>query len=141
MQPNNRPAMAGTKEPLDALVGDLQRYSILGGRAARREFGRAVAALRKQPSDANRLRVAVLHALTYDALRTTPDERRFQRTLEFFGKAAQKDLPWRPTPITQLAAMLLSEINERITEVRDAQLVAEEGLRVLLARVRLAARI
>ena len=91
----------------------------------RRELTSASAALGRQRSDANRVRLAVL----YTMIRATPADD--QRALQLFENVA-KGNPG-PTPIKQLAAVLQAQVTERQKAVRDEQQKADKVIQKLEA--------
>ena len=108
-----------------ALLADLQRYGVMPTDDLRRELANASAALGRQRSDANRVRLAVL----YTMIRATPADD--QRALQLFENVA-KGNPG-PTPIKQLAAVLQAQVTERQKAVRDEQQKADKVIQKLEA--------
>jgi len=108
-----------------SLLADLQRYGALNNDELRREIATATAALAKQRTDANRVRLAVLYTL----LRATPQDD--QRALQLFDNVAKSNPG--PTPIKQLAAVLHAQVTERQKAVRDEQKKADEAIQKLEA--------
>jgi len=124
------PPPAPSAEPgedlqLLALLGDLQRFGTMSPDDLRREFVNAAAALGRQRSDANRVRLAVL----YTIVRSSPADD--QRALQLFENVA-KNNPG-PTPIKQLAAVLQAQVVERQKAVRDEQQKADKAIQKLEA--------
>jgi len=119
------PAEPTEDQQLLALLADLQRYGAMTVDDLRRELTSASAALGRQRSDANRVRLAVL----YTMIRATPADD--QRALQLFENVA-KGNPG-PTPIKQLAAVLQAQVTERQKAVRDEQQKADKVIQKLEA--------
>jgi hypothetical protein len=119
------PAEPSEDQQLLALLADLQRYGAMSTDDLRRELANASAALGRQRSDANRVRLAVL----YTMIRATPADD--QRALQLFENVA-KGNPG-PTPIKQLAAVLQAQVTERQKAVRDEQQKADKVIQKLEA--------
>ncbi len=124
------PAPATPVEPTEdqqlvALLADLQRYGAMSNDELRRELASASAALTRQRSDANRVRLAVLYTL----IRATPADD--QRALQLFENVAKSNPG--PTPIKQLAAVLQAQVVERAKAVRDEQQKADKAIQKLEA--------
>jgi hypothetical protein len=108
-----------------ALLADLQRYGTMGADDLRRELANATAALGRQRTDANRVRLAVLYTL----VRANPQDD--LRALQLFENVAKSNPG--PTPIKQLAAVLQAQVTERQKAVRDEQKKADEAIQKLEA--------
>jgi hypothetical protein len=124
------PAPAAAGEPTEdqqmlALLADLQRYGTLSNDDLRRERDNATAALTRQRSDANRVRLAVLYTL----VRASPQDD--QRALQLFDNVAHSNPG--STVIKQLAAVLQLQITERQRAVRDEQQKADKAIQKLEA--------
>jgi hypothetical protein len=124
------PASVPSAEPTDdqqliALLGDLQRYGVLSPDDLRRELGNATAALARQRTDANRIRLAVLYTL----IRATPQDD--QRALQLFDNVA-KNNPGS-APFKQLAGVLSMQVTERQKAVHDEQQKADAAINKLEA--------
>jgi hypothetical protein len=124
------PPLASPVEPTEdqqliALLADLQRYGAMSADDLRRELANASAALARQRSDANRVRLAVL----YTIVRATPADD--QRALQLFENVAKSNPG--PTPIKQLAAVLQAQVVERQKAVRDEQQKADKVIQKLEA--------
>jgi hypothetical protein len=128
--PTPAPVTPAPSEPTEdqqmlALLTDLQRYGSLGTDELRREIALATAALTRQRTDANRVRLAVLYSL----VRASPQDD--QRALQLFENVAKSNPG--PTPIKQLAAVLHAQVTERQKAVRDEQKKADEAIQKLEA--------
>ncbi len=108
-----------------ALLADLQRYGTLSNDDLRRERDNATAALTRQRTDANRVRLAVLYTLVH----ATPQDD--QRALQLFDNVARSNPG--PMAIKQLAAVLQVQITERQRAVRDEQQKADKAIQKLEA--------
>jgi hypothetical protein len=108
-----------------ALLGDLQRYSTLAGEELRRELAAQTQALNRTRSDFTRVRVAMLHTLSRQG--TTDD----QRALQLLD-AVVKGNPG-PVALRQLAAVLATQVAERVRVVREEQARSEAALQKLEA--------
>jgi len=118
-------AEAGEDLQLLALLGDLQRFGTMSPDDLRRELANATAALGRQRSDANRVRLAVL----YTIVRATPADD--QRALQLFENVAKSNPG--PTAIKQLAAVLQAQVIERQKAVHDEQQKADKAIQKLEA--------
>ncbi|HYT97963.1 MAG TPA: hypothetical protein VEO36_11635, partial [Casimicrobiaceae bacterium] len=85
------PAEPSEDQQLITLLADLQHYGAMSADDLRRELANATAALGRQRSDANRVRLAVL----YTMVRATPADD--QRALQLFENVAKSNPG--PTPI------------------------------------------
>ncbi len=119
------PAEPSEDQQLVALIADLQRYGAMSADDLRRELANASAALGRQRSDANRVRLAVL----YTMVRTTAADD--QRALQLFENVAKSNPG--PTPIKHLAAVLQVQVTERQKAVRDEQQKADKVIQKLEA--------
>jgi hypothetical protein len=124
------PAPAAAGEPSEdqqmlALLADLQRYGTLSNDDLRRERDNAAAALARQRTDSNRVRLAVLYTL----VRASPQDD--QRALQLFDNVAHSNPG--STGIKQLAAVLQLQISERLRAVRDEQQKADKAIQKLEA--------
>jgi len=119
------PAEPTEDQQLLALLADLQRYGGMSVDDLRRELANASAALGRQRSDANRVRLAVL----YTMVRATPADD--QRALQLFENVAKSNPG--PTPIKQLAAVLQAQVTERQKAVHDEQQKADKVIQKLEA--------
>jgi hypothetical protein len=108
-----------------ALLADLQRYGTLSSDDLRRERDNATAALTRQRTDANRVRLAVLYTLVH----ATPQDD--QRALQLFDNVARSNPG--SVGIKQLAAVLQLQITERQRAVRDEQQKADKAIQKLEA--------
>jgi hypothetical protein len=108
-----------------ALLADLQRYGTLPSDDLRRERDNATAALTRQRTDANRVRLAVLYTLVH----ATPQDD--QRALQLFDNVARSNPG--SMGIKQLAAVLQLQITERQRAVRDEQQKADKAIQKLEA--------
>jgi len=108
-----------------ALLADLQRYGALGPEEARREQQTMAQTVARTRSDANRVRLAVLHTMA----RQSPQDD--QRALQLFEQVA-KGNPGFPA-LKQLAAILQAQVAERVRAVRDEQAKSEAALQKLEA--------
>jgi hypothetical protein len=107
------------------LIADLQRFGGLSADDAKRELAAATAALTRERSDANRVRLAVLYTL----VRSSPqDDQRALQLLENVAKSGGG-----VTPIKGLAAVLQAQIGERIRTVREEQQKANDAVQKLEA--------
>jgi hypothetical protein len=125
MAPPAAPAEPSEDQQLLVLLADLQRYGAMSIDELRRELASASAALGRQRSDANRVRLAVL----YTIVRATPADD--QRALQLFENVAKSNPG--PTPIKQLAAVLQAQVIERQKAVRDEQQKADKVIQKLEA--------
>ena len=123
--PPSVPAEPTEDQQLIALLGDLQRYGALSADDLKRELTNATAALARQRTDANRVRLAVL----YTMVRATPADD--QRALQLFDNVAKSNPG--PTAIKQLAAVLQAQVTERQKAVRDEQQKADKAIQKLEA--------
>jgi len=123
--PNATVAEPTEDQQLVALLADLQRYGAMSADELRRELASAIAALARQRSDANRIRLAVLYTL----IRATPqDDLRAQQLFDNVAKSNPG-----PTPFKQLAAVLQAQVTERQKAVRDEQQKADAAIQKLEA--------
>lgn len=109
---------------LIALLGDLQRYGGLGPDDVKKELGNATQALTRQPTHANRVRLAVLYTLS----RAPQDDQRALQLLD----TVTKSNPGSPS-VKQLAFVLQVQIVSRQRAVRDEQQKADAALQKLEA--------
>ncbi len=107
------------------LLADLQRYGNLGPDEVRREITAMTAALGRQRTDANRVRLAVLYTLS----RATPQED--QRALQLLENVSKSN-PGSPS-VKTLALVLQVQISGRQRAVRDEQQKADAALQKLEA--------
>jgi hypothetical protein len=97
----------------------------MGADDVRRELAVATAALNRDRSDANRVRLAVIYTLA----RTSPqDDQRAMQLLENVAKSNPG-----PTAVKQLAAVLQLQVAERLRAVRDEQAKANDAIQKLEA--------
>jgi hypothetical protein len=108
-----------------ALLADLQRIGALSQDDARRELGAATQALSKQRTDANRVRLAVLYTIA----KTSPQDD--QRALQLLDNVARSN-PGSPA-VKQVAAVIHTQISERVRAVRDEQQKADAAIQKLEA--------
>ena len=108
-----------------ALLADLQRYTTLSADEVRRETQAMTQAIARGRSDANRVRLAVLHTLTRQSAQDD------QRALQLLDTVAKSNPA--PAAIKQLAAVLSVQIAERVRAVRDEQARSEAALQKLEA--------
>ena len=108
-----------------ALLADLQRYGTLGADDVRRELQSLSQAAAKTRTDANRVRLAVLHTM----VRQSPQDD--QRALQLLEQVT-KGNPGLPA-LKQLAAILQAQVAERVRAVRDEQAKSEAALQKLEA--------
>lgn len=126
--PDPAPAVAepsAEEREFAALLADLQRYAALPGEEARRELAAQTQALNRTRSDAVRVRVAVLHTLSRQGAQDD------QRALQLLD-AVVKSNP-APVAVKQLAAVLSTQIAERVRAVREEQARSEAALQKLEA--------
>jgi hypothetical protein len=123
--PNAAPAEPSEDQQLVALLADLQRYGAMSADELRRELASATAALARQRTDANRIRLAVLYTL----IRASPlDDLRAQ---QLFDNVARSNPG--PTPFKQLATVLQAQVTERQKAVREEQQKADAAIQKLEA--------
>lgn len=108
-----------------ALLGDLQRYTTLGGDEIRRETQTMTQAIARGRSDANRVRLAVLYTLSRQSAQDD------QRALQLFDTVAKSN-PASPA-VKQLATVLSVQVAERVRAVRDEQARSEAAIQKLEA--------
>ncbi|MGA8032425.1 MAG: hypothetical protein WCB48_08510 [Casimicrobiaceae bacterium] len=107
------------------LLADLQRYGTLQADDLKREITQANAALARQPSDVNRLRLAVL----YTMLRSSPqDDQRALQLLETVSRA-----PTAAPAVRYLAAVLQAQVIERQRAVKTEQQKGDAAIQKLEA--------
>jgi hypothetical protein len=123
--PPSAPVEPTEDQQLIALLADLQRYATLSPDDLRREVANASAALTRQHTDANRVRLAVLFTM----VRATPADD--QRALQLFDNVAKAN-PGSPA-IKGLAAVLQAQVTERQRAVRDEQQKADKVIQKLEA--------
>ena len=129
-EPSAPPALSTPPEPtedqqLAGLLSDLQRYAGMNGDDIRREINTATQALARQRTDINRVRLAVLYTL----VKSTPqDDQRALQLLEIVVKGNSGS-----PAVKQLAAVLQSQVAERMRAVRDEQQKAEAAIKKLEA--------
>lgn len=108
-----------------ALLADLQRYNGLGADELRRESQAMTQAISRGRSDANRVRLAVLHTLTRQSAQDD------QRALQLFETVARSNPA--SASVKQLAAVLSVQVAERVRAVRDEQARSEAAMQKLEA--------
>jgi hypothetical protein len=122
-------ASAPTETAEDAqlvrLLSDLERYGSYNGDELKRELASANAALARQRTDANRIRVGVLYSLA----RTSAQED--QRALQMF-EAVAKDAP-AGSPMRHLAVILQTQVLERQRAVKYEQQKGDAAVQKLEA--------
>jgi len=118
------PAEPSEEQQLATLVADLNRYATLQEAELRREVGAVTAALNRQRSDPNRIRLAVLYTMS----RNPQDDQRALQLLETVAKGN----PGSPS-MKQLALVLQVQIAERVRAVRDEQAKANDAIQKLEA--------
>lgn len=123
--PPPAPAEPTEEQQLVTLLGDLQRYSTLSSDDVRRELASATQLLTRQRTDINRVRLAVLYTLA----KTTPQDD--QRALQLLENVAKSN-PGSPA-VKQFAAVLQTQIAERMRAVRDEQQKADVAIQKLEA--------
>jgi hypothetical protein len=119
------PEPSAEEKEFAALLADLQRYGGLSPDDVRREQQAMTQALVRTRSDANRIRLAVLHTLSRQSVQDD------QRALVLF-EAVVKGNPGSPA-IKQLAAVLSLQVAERVRAVRDEQSRSEAAIQKLEA--------
>ena len=128
--PNGQGAAGAPTEPTEdqqmlRLLADLQRYGTLQADELKREIALSTAALARQHSDVNRLRLAVL----YTMLRNSPqDDQRALQLLETVSRA-----PAAPPAVRYLAAVLQAQVIERQRAVRTEQQKGDAAIQKLEA--------
>ncbi len=128
--PRVQGAAAAPTEPTEdqqmlRLLGDLQRYGTLQPEELKREIAQATAALGREHSDVNRLRLAVL----YTMLRTSPqDDQRALQLLEVVSRA-----PTAAPAVRYLAAVLQAQVIERQRAVKTEQQKGDAAIQKLEA--------
>jgi len=129
-EPPAAEAAPATAEPTEdqqllALLADLQRYGAMNADDLRRELAGAAAALARQRTDANRIRLAVLYTL----VRASPqDDQRAQQLFDNVAKSTPGTSAYK-----QLAAVLQAQVTERQRAVRDEQQKADAAINKLEA--------
>lgn len=122
-------ANAATETAEDAqlvkLLSDLERYGSFTGDELKRELASANAALARQRTDANRIRVGVLYSL---ARSSSQDD---QRALQMFETVA-KDAP-AGSPMRHLAVILQTQVLERQRAVKYEQQKGDAAVQKLEA--------
>lgn len=122
-------ANAATETAEDAqlvrLLSDLERYGSYNGDELKRELASANAALARQRTDANRIRVGVLYSL---ARTSSQDD---QRALQMFETVA-KDAP-AGSPMRHLAVILQTQVLERQRAVKYEQQKGDAAVQKLEA--------
>jgi hypothetical protein len=107
------------------LLADLQRYGTLQADELKREIALSTAALARQHSDVNRLRLAVL----YTMLRNSPqDDQRALQLLETVSRA-----PTAAPAVRYLAAVLQAQVIERQRAVKTEQQKGDAAIQKLEA--------
>ncbi len=122
------PAVSEDEQQTMALLLDLTRYSSESNDELRRELGAAIQALNRARTEPNRIRAAVL--LTLPGAGPTDDARAIALLESVSGKTPGA------SPMKQLAAVLLAQINERVrgmAEERKKSAAAQEKLDQLRA--------
>jgi hypothetical protein len=119
------PEPAPEEREFAALLADLQRYGTLGADDVRRELAAMSQTVARTRSDANRVRLAVLHTLSRQSAQ---DDQRAMQLLEQVAKGN----PGFPA-LKQLAAVLQAQVAERVRAVRDEQAKSEAALQKLEA--------
>ena len=128
--PRVQGAAAALTEPTEdqqmlRLLGDLQRYGTLQPEELKREIAQATAALGRDHSDVNRLRLAVL----YTMLRSSPqDDQRALQLLEVVSRA-----PAAAPAVRYLAAVLQAQVIERQRAVKTEQQKGDAAIQKLEA--------
>lgn len=128
--PRNEAASGAPQESAEdlqlvKLLADLQRYGSFTGEELKRELTSATAALARQRTDANRIRVGVLYSL----IRTSSQDD--QHALQLF-EAVAKDAP--PTsPMRHLATILQAQVLERQRAVKFEQQKGDAAIQKLEA--------
>ncbi|HMA30571.1 MAG TPA: hypothetical protein VKT00_02030 [Casimicrobiaceae bacterium] len=128
--PNGQGTAAAPPEPTEdqqllRLLADLQRYGTLQADELKREIAQANAALTREPSDVNRLRLAVL----YTMLRSSPqDDQRALQLLETVSRA-----PTAAPAVRYLAAVLQAQVIERQRAVKTEQQKGDAAIQKLEA--------
>ena len=119
------PAEPSEDQQMLRLLGDLQRYGTLQPEELKREIAQATAALGREHSDVNRLRLAVL----YTMLRTSPqDDQRALQLLEVVSRA-----PTAAPAVRYLAAVLQAQVIERQRAVKTEQQKGDAAIQKLEA--------
>lgn len=119
------PELPIEEQQITLLLADLQRYGGLSSDELRRELATVNQNLARQRTDANRIRLAMLYALS----RSTPqDEQRALQLLESVVKTGNGS-----PGVRQLAAVLQTQIAERMRAVRDEQQKADVAIQKLEA--------
>jgi hypothetical protein len=130
VMPNGQGGTVAPTEPTEdqlllRLLADLQRYGTLQADELKREITQANAALARQPSDVNRLRLAVL----YTMLRSSPqDDQRALQLLETVSRA-----PTAAPAVRYLAAVLQAQVIERQRAVKTEQQKGDAAIQKLEA--------
>jgi hypothetical protein len=119
------PEVSAEEQQMALLLADLQRYGALPSEDVRREVTTLTQTLAKQRTDANRVRLAMLYTLG----RTSPQDD--QRALQLLDNVA-KSGPGSPA-VKQLAAVLQTQISERVRAVKDEQQKADVAIQKLEA--------
>jgi isochorismate hydrolase len=119
------PEVSAEEQQMALLLADLQRYGALPADDVRREVTTLTQTLAKQRTDANRVRLAMLYTLG----RTSPQDD--QRALQLLDNVA-KSGPGSPA-VKQLAAVLQTQISERVRAVKDEQQKADVAIQKLEA--------
>jgi isochorismate hydrolase len=123
--PASVPEVSAEEQQMALLLADLQRYGALPADDVRREVTTLTQTLAKQRTDANRVRLAMLYTLG----RTSPQDD--QRALQLLDNVA-KSGPGSPA-VKQLAAVLQTQISERVRAVKDEQQKADVAIQKLEA--------
>jgi hypothetical protein len=119
------PEVSAEEQQMGLLLADLQRYGALPNEDARREVTVLTQTLTRQRTDANRVRLAMLYTLA----RTNPQDD--QRALQLLDNVA-KSGSGSPA-VKQLAAVLQTQIAERVRAVKDEQQKADVAIQKLEA--------
>ncbi|MGE5090432.1 MAG: hypothetical protein ACM3QY_14995 [Candidatus Levyibacteriota bacterium] len=127
---NGQGAPAAPVEPTEdqlllRLLADLQRYGTLQADELKREIAQATAALARQPSDVNRLRLAVLYTMQ----RSSPqDDQRALQLLETVSRG-----PTAAPAVRYLAAVVQAQVIERQRAVKTEQQKGDAAIQKLEA--------
>ena len=119
------PEPSAEDKEFTALLADLQRYGAMAADDVRREQVAMTQTVARTRTDANRIRLAVLHTLSRQSVQDD------QRALALF-EAVVKGNPGSPA-IKQLAAVLSLQVAERVRAVRDEQAKSEAAIQKLEA--------
>jgi hypothetical protein len=117
--------LSAEEQQMNLLLADLQRYGNLQNDDARRELATMTQILTKQRTDANRVRLAML----YTVARTNPQDD--QRALQLLDNVAKSGAG--SPAVKQLAAVLQTQVSERVRAVKDEQQKADAAIQKLEA--------